>query len=406
MLPVVAVAQSSAPQSIPGLDRFSLPPKPTPTPAPPPSGPVVAPFSRPTPTPAPQPSATPAPVTPPPVSTTAPRPVPGAVGPQRPAPQTAAPTSPTPSPGATPLPGATPAPVTAPVASPTEIAPAVAPAARSGGWSSETLIALGVGALGLAAAGFFLFGRRRRAVEDALELTDVAPPPVAAPRPKPVAKPRPAPAAAPPLPPPPPPRDHLTVPMRRPDAQPEPPPRDHLTVPARRPIVTTAPGTEPRLEIELTPRRAGTEEGNAAVDYRIVIRNTGGSTARDIGFGIYLLSASARQAADLQMVFATPVDRPVVAPFELPPGGEVELSGTAMVPRESLNVMTIEGRPWFVPVLAMKAEYRWGDTAVAPGAATAAHMIGIHRGEGAKLAPFRLDSAPQMHPRVAERKVA
>ena len=96
----------------------------------------------------------------------------------------------------------------------------------------------------------------------------------------------------------------------------------------------------------------------------------------------------------------------MVPPFDLAPGGEIELSGMAMLPREQLNVMTIEGKPWFVPVLAMKAEYRWGENVGAPGVATAAHMIGIDRGEGAKMAPFRLDGGPHMHPEVAERKVA
>ena len=405
LLPSGAAAQSSGGQSIPDI-RFSLPPKPTPTPAPPPSGPVVAPFSRPTPTPAPAPapSATPAPVAPPPVSSTTPRAAPSAT-PQRTQPQASGqPGVVSPQPGATATPQATPTgPATAtPEAPPIAIATSAPRPVSSGGWSTELLVALGVAGLGLAAAGYFLFGRRRRG-EAELELTNVAPP-KAAPKPA----PRPAPA---PPPPPPAPRDHLTVPMRRiaePPAPPPPPPppRDHLTVPARRVFAAEAPGGEPKLEIVFIPRRAGTDQANAAVDYRIIVRNAGGATARDIAFGIYMLSASARQAAELQMIFGTPVDRPVVAPFELPPGGEVELSGTAAISRDNLNVMTIEGKPWFVPVLAMKAEYRWGDNGGVPGLVTAAHMIGINRGDGVKMAPFRLDNAPQMHPRVAERKVA
>jgi hypothetical protein len=164
---------------------------------------------------------------------------------------------------------------------------------------------------------------------------------------------------------------------------------------------------KPELEIVLIPQRAGTDPSmSAAIEYRIVIRNTGRGDARDVRFGIYMTSASARQAADLQTIFANPVEQPVLAPFEIHAGSQVELSGTAMLPRANLNVMTIDGKPWFVPVLAMKAEYRWGENVGAPGVATAAHMIGINRGEGAKLAPFRLDGEPRMHPKVAERRVA
>ncbi|MDB5681993.1 MAG: hypothetical protein JWO16_1798, partial [Sphingomonas bacterium] len=138
----------------------------------------------------------------------------------------------------------------------------------------------------------------------------------------------------------------------------------------------------------------------------VIIRNTGTVAARDIRFAMYMLSASARQAQDLQMIFATTIEQPVVAPFELAPDQEMDLSGMAMLPREQVNIMNIDGKPWFVPVLAMKAEYRWGENVGAPGVATAAHMIGIDRGEGAKMAPFRLDGGPHMHPEVAERKVA
>jgi hypothetical protein len=232
------------------------------------------------------------------------------------------------------------------------------------------IVAIGVAILAGLAAGWFLFGRRRRDVEE----------PVAA---------EPAPAVAPPPSPP----DEPSVAA----------PTGHVTIPARRRVVDEA---GPRIEIELIPRRAGTNVTSAAVDYRVIVRNTGQVAARDIRFAMYMLSASARQTQDLQSIFAAPVEQPMVAPFELAPGASVDLSGIAQMPRDRVNVMTIDGKPWFVPVHAMKTEYRWGENVGAPGVATAAHMIGIDRGEGAKMGPFRLDGNPRMHPQVAERKVA
>lgn len=416
LAPGIAAAQSngSAPQSIPSLGGFNLPPKPTPTPTPPPSGPIIAPFSKPTPKPTVAP--TPAPsnaVTPPPVAATRPN--------------TSAPT-PTPSPRATvpasrvaPTPAASPAPASAPTPAATAVAapaasatpetiPSPLPTAEApasagqpaGGWSSGAWIAIGVAIVALAAAGWFLFGRRRRVAEE--EWADTVPPPA------PAAPPPPAPAPADPAP-----SGLLTVPLRRiaegvqPSAPPAPPlPAGLVTIRAPQPPrAGSLEDQKPELEILLIPQRAGTDPSmSAAIEYRIVVRNIGRGDARDVAFGIYMLSSSARQAEDLQMIFASPVERPVVAPFAIRAGDQIELSGTASLPRANLNVMTIDGKPWFVPVLAMKAEYRWGENVGAPGVATAAHMIGINRGQGAKLAPFRLDAEPRMYPKVAERRVA
>ena len=431
VLPGMAAAQSTdstPPQSIPDLGGFSLPPKPKPTPTPPPSGPIVAPFSRPTPIPTVAPTPTPAPtpsatVTPPPVTTTRPS---TATPTASPTPR-ATPRTGTPAPQATPTPApiaatppatsGTPTPAATATPSPLPTATASAPAEQpSSGWSSGTLVAIGVAVLALLAAGWFLFGRRRRE-EEYYEEEVAAPvaPPVAAPRPAPRAA-APAPAPVPePAPAPAAPSGLLTVPLRRiaeglqPAPQPPAPPLPAglVTVRAPQSPARSLEASKPELEIVLIPERAGTDPSmSAAIEYRIVIRNTGGGNARDVRFGIYMTSASARQAADLQTIFTNPVEQPVVAPFEIHAGSQVELSGTAMLPRANLNVMTIDGKPWFVPVLAMKAEYRWGENVGAPGTATAAHMIGINRGEGAKLAPFRLDGEPRMHPKVAERRVA
>lgn len=162
----------------------------------------------------------------------------------------------------------------------------------------------------------------------------------------------------------------------------------------------------PPIEITMIPRRAGTNMTGAAIDYQIVLRNVGDTAAREVTVAIYMLSASARQAADLQSLFASPAAAPIIAPFVLAPGAEVQLAGMALLDRERVNVMVIDGKPWFVPVLAIKADYRWGESVGAPGIASAAYMIGIDRGEGAKMAPFRLDTGPLMHATVSGRRVA
>ena len=374
MLPALAVAQSNgaAPQTVPGLDRFSLPPSTRATPAPiPTSGPIIAPLSRPTPTPTPSILKIPTPT--PSASTVAPRPT-ATPSVRRPAATEAQPAptftpQPTAAPAIAPVATGTPAPIAS--ATPESVASAAAtPEPVTGGLSTGAMIGIGALLLVLVAVGAFLLGKRRRVPEE--EAVEYVPSPVTA---------------------------------TEPIAQPEPvaSPSGTVTIPARRRV---ADEPQPKLEIVLIPKRAGTNLTSAAVDYRVIVRNTGPVAARDIRFGMYMLTASARQAQDLQMVFAAAIDQPMVAPFDLAPGADIDLSGMALLAREQINVMTIDGKQWFVPVLAMKADYRWGENVGAPGVATAAHMIGIDRGEGAKMAPFRLDGGPHMHPDVAERKVA
>lgn len=361
LAPAAAQSNSQLPATIPGLGNYSLPPSSRFTPVPVPTATSVA-----TPTAPPGPSPTSR-------SPAAPAPVPSApLTPRvRPSSTPSAVSTPTPS-AALPSPlstgAAAPTAVPAPVAQPTPDAtpPAAGRPSAAGQGAGTSGAGTGWAAAGLAllalvlAGGWFL---RRRRIDDVAALDEELGPDL-------------------PIAPPP---DDGTAP--------------HV---ARR----TPDQPEPRIELILSPRRAGTNLTGAAVEYHVIVRNTGEVTARDVRFTLYLLTASARQQAELQQAFATPVAKPAVAPFELDPGAEMQVAGMAMLAREALNVMTIEGRPWFVPVLAMKADYRWGDNVGVPGIATAAYVIGIDRGEGAKMAPFRLDTGPRMYSQVAQRRVA
>jgi hypothetical protein len=178
----------------------------------------------------------------------------------------------------------------------------------------------------------------------------------------------------------------------------EPPPTAAQATP---PPVAPGPAAAARatLEIEFSPKRAGTNLLSAAVEYDISVRNIGDAAARAIRLDVRLLSASAQQDALLNSLFAAPIERPTVAPFDLPPGSAMELGGMAMLPKESLSVMTVEGRALFVPVLAINVLYQWESGA---GQAARSFVIGIDRGAGAKLAPFRLDAAGRMHDAVSQ----
>src|SRR5690242_9884808 len=222
-------ANGQLPQTIPGLDNFTIAP------------------TRPRPMPAPTPTPTPAPVIPiQPLPT--PTPTPRAATP-RPARTPAPAPSPTPSPARASTPAPTPAPAATPVAIPTAApsslatpipeaitTPAPPPASAAAPRHSLLWIALFLVMLLFPAIGVVLWFVRRSPAGGAAEAVadddddwiapdQVAPPP--APAPRPVAPPRQPPGTA----------------------------------------------TRPRLEIGFTPRSAGVNAANAVVDYDLIVQN-------------------------------------------------------------------------------------------------------------------------------------
>lgn len=304
-----------------------------------------------------------------------------------PAPDYGAPTgtivAPTPSPGVTTqpsaTPGTTPAPSSiAPAPPPVEPTPASPTNDRNPLWWIA-LAALAV--LGLAAA--FRVRRRRAADRFTLDVDEIA-----TPEPLPPTRPLPDMPDADDFPP---------ASPRQPDAPPSPAPQ----------FLKPTPAIEPRAALDVTVRaiRAGTNLTSAAVDYEIDIKNSGELDATDIRLDLRLLSASADQDQLLAALYAAPIDKPNVVPFEIAAREQVSLGGMAMLPRELLTVMSAQGRDFFVPLLSVNLVYGWGDAAT--GQTASAYVVGIERnleGGGGKMAPFRLDTGSRMHDHIGVRE--
>ncbi|QBM77784.1 hypothetical protein E2E30_11915 [Sphingomonas sp. AAP5] len=160
-----------------------------------------------------------------------------------------------------------------------------------------------------------------------------------------------------------------------------------------------APADRASIVFELTPKRAGTNLLSAAVEYLIVLRNAGDVAATGVRLDIRLLSAGAQQDAVIEALFAAPIAQPITTPFDLPAGVSVELGGMAMHPKATLEVMDVGGKALFVPVLTINAHYAWARGG--SGQTARSYVIGIDRGAGGKLAPFRIDSAARMYDTVS-----
>lgn len=386
-----ALAQD-VPTSTPDLGNFSLPPsQPTPTPTSAPVGPAdeapatnaAAPIIRP---PAPRPTPT---VTPTPRATATPQPAE--------------------SPRAAPSPVATPTPVPAPVLdeqptlieTPTvgaDAAPVAgsdageapdstveptpeesvdvdgeAPAAESEPTSWFWPVAIGLGLL--AAAGLYLWRRRAR-VRGRLP-ADRAAPAVEPARPvEPVRPVAPAGAAAAP-----------TGKPRFLDRA-----RDDVA-----PAAPVPPLPAARLDLDLpTVSRAGLNMVTATADVTVTVRNASDVPARGVAVEIRLTSAQPGQDAVLAAMFAEPVGRPAVPPFDLMPGESRRVRAVAAMPRDAITVLQAGDRPMFVPVVAIRAVHSGGQT-------TSVHALGIERAGQAKLGPFWLDQPSRMFDTIGVR---
>ena len=386
-----------APTLIPGLEHYSLPPGPgtrvTQPATPPPvvrTVPAPTPTPTPTPTPARTPTASPSTVTPPPRAT-ATQPVSGLPPQPRPVPTPPPVTAPTPAPTEAPTAEAptaeaptaeAPPPVAVPpVIEPLPPAPAATPEPqmdrgfRLYGWQAIAAIGGGAGALFLLGWLTFLYLRRREEERDepaperqahiVFDLHAADAPPV-------------LPTRAPPPPPPPPP---LSSP------------------PPSYPPSTTMASARATLDVEFLPKRAGTNLLSAAVEYDISVTNSGEAEARAVKAEVRILSANTEQDRILQALFASPIETSAIATFDVPPGETAIISGMAMMPKETLSVMTVEGRALFVPVLGINLLYEWEGGS---GQTATSFVIGIDRGEGAKLAPFRLDGASRMRDDISQ----
>lgn len=367
LLATQAEAQTSTPATpLSDLDGFSLPSsRPTPRVAPDAEPTTGASAPRPTVTPTPAPAApvVAAPVPPPRVVPTVrvtpvarPSSEPGVTVRARPAPVA------TPTPVAAPTPAAlepVPTPTAAPVAvvSPTPDGARTTPVAPSQtaqrGEAGTSWVWLVVGGLGVAIAGF-LAVRRRKGDPNTPTFADVA-------------------------------DDVADAPL--------------VTRAEPAPVATAALESRARLEIDCVATRAGTNLLSVAVDYRIVVRNVGDALASGIRLDLRLLGMGAQHDALLDALFALPIEKSIAAPFDLPPGTAVDLSGMAMHPKETIETVEIGGRRMVVPLLSVNVRYGWPDGGA--GQTARPFVIGVDPGTGGRLQPFRIDSTARMVQNIA-----
>ncbi|WP_137864629.1 MULTISPECIES: hypothetical protein [unclassified Sphingomonas] len=353
--PIITPPPSVRPQQLPGVipERFSIGSAPSPTPAP-------VPAPTPTPPPAPVARATPA----------AQRATPAARA--TPVPHETAPVAAAPTPAAVvvPLPTAAPSPQAA--ASPTPRpaatmapAPVAAPAASPWIWALA-----GAGGTALLGLGGWLLLRRRgeEAEEEVFEAEPVSIP-------------------VPPV---------QTPPGLERTAR----PAGALPVPVQ-PAPPSLSGTDP-FELALNPHRIVAGENEVLLEFELLIGNVSGASAENIRATFAAMSAHARQDEVIAGFHGGPSGEPGGAPFDLPAGGGGQMPVRLAIPRASVNVVQLGGRPMFVPIVLIDLRWRGGLSIRRFGAD---FMLGT-AGQGGKLGPIWLDRPAPAGPLAANRYFA
>lgn len=360
-----AAQQSTTPGSIPIYD---ITPQGVPTPSPTPSA-TPAPQASATPAPRPQPSAAASPV-----PTRAPaRPVPSPSPVARATPDAAPVPVTIPTPQATyvgpvvpPVPAATATPVPVPAPAPATTSTPVVDSAPVESGEALPWWAWFLGGIAVAVGAALLFARIRRGRGEGEAVASIAPAPVKPPVPAtPSTPPRPVPA------------------------QPAPP----------APVVPPAPVAPtpgPFLEFQLAPLRVGLAGDRALLDFDLTVGNPAAMPVVDVDIATLLLTAHAGQDEQIAAFFARE-DKRGLDPFALGVGERRQLEATMTLPRAAVNIVTARDRPFFVPMIAIDARYRWEDGRIAR--TTAAFMVGPAAPQG-KLAPIFTDRGDRMTERL------
>ena len=178
---------------------------------------------------------------------------------------------------------------------------------------------------------------------------------------------------------------------RTPPATPSAPPQ-----PAAKPTGTITTRLAPELAIEVEPLRAVFAEEGFTFDYRLTIANKGQGEARTPTIRQDFLFASPRQEHEFDE-FASRLagadDKAL--PRSIPAGSSLQLDARAHLPLDKAQVVIVNDRKLFLPILALAVRHGGQAPANKP-AATGAWIIGRKGGADGKMAPIRGDQGARI----------
>lgn len=161
----------------------------------------------------------------------------------------------------------------------------------------------------------------------------------------------------------------------------------------------------PALELEFTPERMVATDAQAAVHFGLMVRNTGNGPARNLRIEAQMFNASAQQKQEIEKFLARPAQSDgAEAALNLQPGQSAGFRSSVVMPKENVREIQVDGRALFIPTVAVRIVYQWGNGR--SGRTHGTYLIGIQNQQSPeKMGPFRLDLGPRIYRSVGGRQI-
>ncbi|HWK35885.1 MAG TPA: hypothetical protein VNR91_06465, partial [Sphingomonas sp.] len=181
------------------------------------------------------------------------------------------------------------------------------------------------------------------------------------------------------------------------------------TTPAATPSPATAPttpapvippATSHPLSIEFVPASARLGNGTIALDFELVVTNSGTQAADAVRVAVTMVTASPDLARQIPAFNATAPGGPMSDPVTLAPGQGHRIAGQLALPAEAMHVTRVGDRPMTVPVVLVHLRWRGGLSVRSLGDA---FLIGTGDARAARLGPIWLDRDRSYAPVTARR---
>ncbi|MFL9841356.1 hypothetical protein ABS767_10300 [Sphingomonas sp. ST-64] len=263
---------------------------------------------------------------------------------------------------------------------------AAAPTAQAPGWLWPLLGGAGLLLAGLA-GGWWMANRARRREEEETEKVALAPAAVVVPPPTPG----------------PPARTSPTGPVPAAPASPAPAARVPPPPPAQpgTPAAPVAPPPGP-LVMEIRPLRAAIRDGLVSVELELYIQNRGRESADNVRAVLALLGANAEQDAQIAAFHGAARMAPGSEPFSIASGGIHMLKAQVSLPGDQMRVVTVQGKPMFVPIVPVALKWYSG---LSIRTLRDAFMVGTVPAPGSdRLGPLWVERAAEGFGRLAAKR--
>jgi hypothetical protein len=167
-----------------------------------------------------------------------------------------------------------------------------------------------------------------------------------------------------------------------------------------------APQPRPWIELEFKPERAAATLTEANVQFELVVRNTGGSAARNIRIEARMFNAGREQDKEIGAFFRRPAAEVTTSTLPaLEAESETSFRSVVTMPREAMRAVTVQGRALFVPMVAFNVFYEWSGNR--RGQTSRSYVVGREPAadqRAERMAPFRLDLGPRIYRTVGQRE--